>query len=360
MPSLLELPEELQDQIIEYVLLGEHFVPPNVASAKQHHGAGPRYCATRRIVLSGLVPPEANATSLLLTCRQLNQQTITSIARLFPEGVSYRLDVMIVDEHQLWPTWTSVPASTQHIRNLTVSFRILGASEYSGFTGDCGGLPGMMYAFYSLCEDILRYSVVVQDAAYANGSSEQWGRFSFKTIQMEFALGEPEHAIYEPLKGVFASTSMGPFGRLPRLPLRQPRRQNTMQGDAVGPLHPKWLAGFTSYWLSLALNSVRRTTAHGANMHEQVGNFMVKVDDEVIGEHNPGSKLASLQYREARLGIWALTQHNIDPWLAFWTWKDRAVERRRRLGFYVPVDIVWPADMQSDGQVETPATCRGV
>lgn len=75
----------------------------------------------------------------------MNSQTRTALDRL---NHQFELDVMLVQEYQLWATWLSyVPVFVPNVENVHVSFRILlttriGRDGYSGFHGGDGGPPG--------------------------------------------------------------------------------------------------------------------------------------------------------------------------------------------------------------------------
>ncbi|KAF2995712.1 hypothetical protein E8E13_004234 [Curvularia kusanoi] len=117
MCSLLSLPRELRDQIIEYVILS-HKIPPQ----------DPSQCLESRLDSSntGTLRPPApshktyNASALLGANVQLRNETQNRLRHIKP---SYSLDVM-VNDHDLWPTWTCCPArTTGPIEEIHVSFR---------------------------------------------------------------------------------------------------------------------------------------------------------------------------------------------------------------------------------------------
>lgn len=109
MPQLLDLPVEILDTIIELILLGEQHPPTTVDEARQSRlpiNPSPRSGAYGSAnVVYGNFTTASNAAPLLRINRQLSAQTRQGIARLFPEGAKYKLDVMLVNETQLWPTW---------------------------------------------------------------------------------------------------------------------------------------------------------------------------------------------------------------------------------------------------------------
>ena len=117
MCSLLSLPRELRDQIIEHVVLFRK-VPPQ----------DPTQCLQSRVDSSGngtlrLPAPSQetyNAFGLLGTSRQIRDETQYRLSQLNPP---YSLDVMIGD-NELWPTWTCCPTrSSGPIDTVNVALR---------------------------------------------------------------------------------------------------------------------------------------------------------------------------------------------------------------------------------------------
>jgi hypothetical protein len=101
MCSLLSLPRELRDQIIEHVVLF-HKAPPQdptrLQSRVESSGDG-------TLRLPALSQETYNASGLLGTSRQIRDETRYRLSQLNPP---YSLDVMIGD-NELWPTWTCCP-----------------------------------------------------------------------------------------------------------------------------------------------------------------------------------------------------------------------------------------------------------
>ncbi|KAJ4990890.1 hypothetical protein SVAN01_03679 [Stagonosporopsis vannaccii] len=118
MYSLLSLPREIRDQIIEHVLLS-HEKPPldpaNEVDSRQN--------TTRQ---GSLRPPNMrlySASGLLGVNSQLRYETQTRLSQL---NVPYSLDVMVVD-NELWPTWTCCPMrAPDRIDRIDVSLRFFG------------------------------------------------------------------------------------------------------------------------------------------------------------------------------------------------------------------------------------------
>lgn len=105
MSSLLSLPHEIRDQIIDYVVLSSREPPKKPA-----HETGARLNHTGQGALRPpkISPKTYNTSGLLGTNTQLRDETQDRLRRL---KMTYTLDVMVVD-HELWPTWTCCPAQT--------------------------------------------------------------------------------------------------------------------------------------------------------------------------------------------------------------------------------------------------------
>jgi hypothetical protein len=114
MATLLSLPRELSDRIIETTLLDEREPPKDTASAQanrmqdrhlpQDGVSGMKSWSYGPSRVRYELSTSDNATSLLLTSREINKMTKDAIARLYPNGATYKLDVMVVDEMELWPS----------------------------------------------------------------------------------------------------------------------------------------------------------------------------------------------------------------------------------------------------------------
>jgi hypothetical protein len=129
MPHILSLPIEVRALIIELVLLEEHTAPINVASAIKSRirpSFDKRFNLTTSISVQTIyerATTNANATALLLTCRTLNFETNTVIRYLFPHGVTYKLDVILVKHSEAWPTWLYVPVVARSVEAVEITFR---------------------------------------------------------------------------------------------------------------------------------------------------------------------------------------------------------------------------------------------
>jgi len=169
MPSLLTLPRELRDEIISYAILAPlNEAPPLTATFSDLTDGRDSVCnpglrawgITDAIKYKlGNVP--SSSASLLLVNRQLYSETVSNLL-ILPESRTYDLDIILLDEVLLLPTWLRVPMLTTSVDKINVTFRIAGSSpaheryrtygSYSGFNIGNGAGPAMSWLIYSLLE----------------------------------------------------------------------------------------------------------------------------------------------------------------------------------------------------------------
>lgn len=140
--TFLSLPRELRDHIYNAVL-GTSIPPPaSPASAVDRWENGNPWGADHGIVYERR-PASIFCLGLLCCNRQISGEMKSAIARKCDGsegGVTYKLDIM-VQHMQLWPTWTSIPASPQHMRHVEVEIRIFTYSDLK-FRYDRRHMPG--------------------------------------------------------------------------------------------------------------------------------------------------------------------------------------------------------------------------
>ncbi|KAF2470500.1 uncharacterized protein BDR25DRAFT_35276 [Lindgomyces ingoldianus] len=135
MPSLLSLPRELRDQIIDHVmfsLLDAPPAPPKGSSPENFQrkifDKEPTYLYPKDLIYypSSSAAYEPTSKGLLQTCHQLRAETLDRRAKLVISSAV--LDVMLVEEKSLWPTWLSIPPKMPPIiERLEIRIRICGS-----------------------------------------------------------------------------------------------------------------------------------------------------------------------------------------------------------------------------------------
>jgi hypothetical protein len=136
MSRLLSLPRELRDIIISYVLSSQQHPPVDnsepvtprieLVDIKYKSWRGPQ-----SVMFEAKLQNSATH-GLLLANRQLQAETKDALRELPGKGGRYALDVMFVEEKELWPTWLHVPVFTTDIDRLDVSIRVVGAMKGYG------------------------------------------------------------------------------------------------------------------------------------------------------------------------------------------------------------------------------------
>lgn len=155
----LNLTRELRDSVYQSLLLSSR-VPPE---SPEH--SGPRKYPSNEdqdlfeyhnhYPADGLKSTDA---SLLLTCRQISKEVKEAVIRLSNSNCSlYKLDLMLLDERELYINWLAYPHSTPRISRLDVDFRLLGdvKGKKTTLKGGFDGPPVLIWGLFTLIERFL-------------------------------------------------------------------------------------------------------------------------------------------------------------------------------------------------------------
>ncbi|KAF2647955.1 hypothetical protein K491DRAFT_271216 [Lophiostoma macrostomum CBS 122681] len=194
---LLKFPRELRNEIIDLVIAAPkawnhddieaerqtRCHPIHTMSGEEWYSHPPSY----RLNLSSYQP---NALGLLLANHQLHSETTQ---RLTSKGSSpLSLEVAVVDETELWPTWTYIPCpSTRQVDRVDVTFHILGLlhrsnNRGSGFRQGCGGPPLISWGFMDILDRFLKLGPAGPLAAFEEYEDPIDLEYSVKVISMNF------------------------------------------------------------------------------------------------------------------------------------------------------------------------------
>lgn len=347
MPSLLTIPHEIRDAILETVLLSSRPAPPDVATAAQHrlepvprdrlqYAAWGYGSSHTRFERSDYV---SNAYPLLLVNQQLSAETKSAVSRLTLAGLSYKLDVMFVQERELWPTWLCIPSLAQHVDYVDVTFRIFGprTDGTSAFAGGDGSPPQIYWCFYFLLEYFLTHGPI-RPSLGATPKPNDNRQISVKTVNLNFVAGDShllpptaEESYYKPRRHYQGRM---PFGKEKQYIIR-----------------PEWLALTINHPFLKLLSMGYHTAAYGGIIHERVGSVRFNVDGELLQEIDIGARLASLSFAPDAGHPRYTTQtfghlSGEDRLRAFWRWKEKAVQKRKERGLSVPDSVVMPTPQE--------------
>lgn len=166
--SLLEIPREIRDKILGFVVLSTINSPPEIPVNSDNGELLPRDDVVRRQGYSCFVGYDAlyshqkglqrKGIPTLTINHQLRRETLVIMSLLkLPSLRSYKLDVMIIEDDFLWPTWTYVPTTTKMVEEVRVTFRNLDASprRRTGYHHGDGGPGHLIWSFRDLLERFL-------------------------------------------------------------------------------------------------------------------------------------------------------------------------------------------------------------
>lgn len=248
MPSLLNLPHEIRDAILEIVLLSSRPAPSGVVTAAEHRleplsddqlryeawGYGSSHT---RFARSDYV---SNACPLLLINHQLFAETKSVISRLASACLSYKLDVIFVDDHELWPTWLCIPSLAKQVNHVDVTLRVFDTkgdvSERDAFRGGDGSPPQIYWCFYFLLEHFLTHGPLCPDP-YQTSKRTKDREVSVKTLTLNF-VAENTHLLPATKDELSRSSFL-------RAPPRIYLESQSQQDDTEPPrsvIQPEWLA----------------------------------------------------------------------------------------------------------------------
>lgn len=216
MPSLLDLPRELRDEILGLVL----FTPPRIPldfSCYDHQRRKltvPSHDQQGLIRFYHLVKVLPNniqynaffttRASLLLLNHQLNAETLSLLRRKRPSAIQYVLDIAVVNDLELWPTWISVPLLGREIDEVYVSIRTI-TTQKLGWKGKTNkwlggdGVPPLSWAFASMLELFLLYGPLMDAEHHSTQRELNDRKITIRRLVLDVQSPSPtETSVIEP------------------------------------------------------------------------------------------------------------------------------------------------------------------
>ncbi|KAJ5156180.1 hypothetical protein N7492_008983 [Penicillium capsulatum] len=343
MASFLGIPPELRAIIINLVLCHQR-VPP-VAPSK-----------SERMDFQDIDYRAWRDNTTIYNEQRGQHCPSNSLGLLLTNHLLWILDISVLNDYDLFPTWLSVPYITNHVPELRVNVRLFGhilsVIQARKLTG--AGVPlGFHWSFYALLERFLRYGPVDEkkdkNPPCANPENDGWvGRQNSTFEDRDMAIGALVVDIqsaetelpFPPADVDYQRWSDRHFGF---------DRNHSHDGHENGALdellpyraRPEWLAKYLQSYLSSLLSMSYNEAEYAIFIYERIGVIRFVVDGEVT-EIDPADHLAKLRFtnpghtfgyvkREDRLSV-------------FWEWKRQTLARRERLGF----PVLWPQDPESN------------
>ncbi|KAJ5930823.1 hypothetical protein N7466_006316 [Penicillium verhagenii] len=334
MSRLLDLPPEIRTLIFEYVLLAPLTPPPGPWSGRedrislqdvhyQSEKIGPQ-----NVFYKADDSREIPHIRLLLLNHQIHDETISIMRR--KSRIPYRLDVMAIDEFELWPTWLLVPALRTHLGEVRMNLRIFGhcldRKKAHAHRTDTGPYI-LKWCFYALLERFLIHGPLShQVKAKADKESR---KFFMDTLVIDvtahpdetYRLASPELRSQDHWRWLCE--------HLMRRPL-QPGH------DLAGVMpRPKWVASHLSGEIDRLLRMEYHELYYGGVLYEHIGDIQILVEGTVYQSFNLAERLAPLTFQcDRSVFSWK------DRKKYFWTWKKMALMKRSGAG----LPVIWPED----------------
>ena len=299
MPTLFSLPRELRDKILFEVVTQPAAAPtkpddPETRTTKHPDGKLSGWNYGQEVMFHG----RWNRTTIiptLLVNRQLHAETLSAIGRLTSND--YVLDIMMVDDKQLWPTWLSVPRLATTVDKVSAFFRIFGAAEsynVSAFRGGCCGPSAMAWTLFIFLDRFLNY-----------GPAGLWQRktetsiVTLKELDMNFDFSDP------PPCGDLESSqdSVSAFRHIER---------RTKDGEDC-TMHPEALLRFVSSSIGSLLSMTSSTASFGTILYERVGKIRILYNGEIRNEWDLAVLLSEVDNFSTRyyFNEWKIKTYNL-------------------------------------------------
>lgn len=341
MPSLLDLPPELQELIIERVVL-DHREPPSSPSKTDRTAFEDMiYLSWQRKIYHEQRPThtQSNSGSLLLTNRQISSITRTVLVRV--KLTDYVLDISMLNDVELYPTWVYVPRLTNRVSTLTVDVRLFGhviTKEDAESLGGDGGRLGIHWSFYALLERFLRYGPVGEKRGkepqrYRSGDIRENAEYDDRdvvvdTLVLNFESAEP--VLSFPPDGVGYEQWSGW--------LRAPHWTRSTVELSDYTSRPEWCAADLVREIKDIVGMSYHTALYGMILYEQIGRIQIRVNGELTEEIDLAEELAEMRFTDAGQTFGYMSTEN--RMAAFCEWKTWTLNKRQRLG----LPVVCPTD----------------
>ena len=343
----MAIPEELRDRIIEFVLLSSRPSPAIVTyaarsgtkRAKRDYNVSCEYGFKNVLYEESTII--SNSYALLLPNRHTHNQSQEALTRLFPYGITYKLDVTQMNEKQLWPTWLSVPTYSKHVTDVDASIRISGTSKFenSGFARGNGGLLDIVWCYYWLLEHFLKYGI---------GPASQRKRhdLSVTTITLSFVSDKNDDHMPEDTEEHEQRWWERQYYYQRNAGYRDMDLELLAANNSLH-MHPRWLASFIAKQIESLVHMDYHQSEHGALIHERIANIRILSQGQLVKQINPGALLAGKVVQPDDGSKWYTTRTfgllgGDCRLLTFWNWKYRTICQRHELGLLVGEPVIWP------------------
>jgi hypothetical protein len=343
MVTLLNLPREVRDEILEYIIFARTPTPKTLADLDAQTPKR-KYPHTQSRFFCNEQPFESFQTAhfLLLINKQLHHETKELLN--LRGGITYELNVNLVYESVIIPHWTCVPLAMDVVPLLKVNFQSIGKFRQGTFRGQAvpdpqqrrrRTVPLYVSDMYYLLRDLLYRDQNVRPQV--KGAR----RRGIACRVLEIDCIDPEN------KELLAPESHNPGD----YSLLQVHDMDTGSLPTPGIeewlVRPEWVAANISEHLPTRIREgsylgTLGQILHDAPFYSRVGCIVIKVNGTMARSIDVGQILADIKFSPGSAS-WIPVENFLDHWIM---WKEKAIQGRKDRGFKV-------AELPSDWKEKT-------
>jgi hypothetical protein len=320
-PTLLGLPRELRDRILAHVISAPKDAPRDhkvTSDRKQtwtsqlgwEYGKNVMY--EKKLNRTDLIP-------VLLVSQQLNAEVMAAI-QIHPHRADYVLDLILVDQKELWPTWLRIPEITLQVDHMYVAIRSDGVQETAASVFNCGdgSPPQISWCFYAMLKRFLLYGPMTKSTV------QEEKLFSIQKLDLDVRTPDvPEKFL---------------------TPADDDPRDKTDQGFIR---RPEYIVSFICNYFRILLGMSPHTAIFGGILLERIGAVRFLLDGMLFEEIDLASILARVEFQNSFREYPEETRPAV-----FKQWKRRAYDTRKMLRLPVSHEGLSVCEMEEFGLTE--------
>lgn len=283
--DLLRIPQELRDKILGFVIpaLETSMLPEEEDENNREFLDDVKLLGWNgddRVRYQKLARP-GNIQTLFIN-HQLRSETLALIEHLrLPSPRSYRLDIAIVDETDLWATWLYAPVLSRNVDEVVATLRICGTTTRTrcGFSEGCGGPPLIIWSFFNLLERFLKVGPVGRQA------EDKDRVIAIQSLVIDIKTPDVPEELLAPMEVEDSSY----FSHRDLMHLRKETGIDYV-------LNPRKLVSFLTDYpgIDAALGMSNTTAKYGGIFYERIGKIKVTLDGVLVKEYDLAERYVRL------------------------------------------------------------------
>ncbi|OGM48617.1 hypothetical protein ABOM_001973 [Aspergillus bombycis] len=338
--SLLDLPSEVLDRIVELVLRYGSPAPEDPLPPLQNYEPRSRQDGSCLSADYGIYSVRywrdqekyhdawlSNPLSLLLVNHRIGEVTKRRLDNALTPSV-FKLDVILSDERELHPTWCFLSNPCRHVGDLSVTFHVVGTSftpiwRRYHLLPDGDSPPRILWAFYYLLERFLEVGPLAEHRIPDDAPRTDDLFFTINRLTLDFVSPAREEML-APANLSFWSWLNGGADEDNAESHRAP-----CSGVFNLLMRPEWLADLISEYVGYLLGMSIPMAPYGKLLYEYVGSIRICVDGKVMKEYRLDYRLQDLNY----VGL----EEDYKRYWDFGRWKEKVYRMRKEAGLPVVI-----------------------